>query len=133
MPELLAHLWGDYVLQTERMALRKTVSWKWAVYHATAYTLPFLFLTQNVYSLAVIWGTHVVIDRLAVARKLVVWRNAWDIRSTGEVLNATTGFSEKIPVWLSFWLIVIVDNTLHLTINHWAIRMLPLLLGRFSA
>lgn len=125
MPELLAHLWGDYVLQTERMALRKTISWRWATIHAATYTLPFFFLTHDVKSLLTIFLTHVVIDRLALARKLVVWRNAWDIRSSGQSLSETTGFSEKIPAWLAFWLTVIVDNTLHLTINHWAIHYLP--------
>jgi hypothetical protein len=125
MPELLAHLWGDYVLQTERMALRKTISWRWATIHAATYTLPFFFLTHDVKSLLTIFLTHVIIDRLALARKLVVWRNAWDIRSSGQSLSETTGFSEKIPAWLAFWLTVIVDNTLHLTINHWAIHYLP--------
>jgi hypothetical protein len=130
MPELLAHLWGDYALQTERMALRKTVSWGWATIHAATYTLPFFFITLDARSLFVIFITHVVIDRLAIARRLVIWRNVWDIRGSGESFNATTGFSEKIPAWLAFWLTVIVDNTLHLTINHWAIHHLPRLLER---
>ncbi len=130
MPELLAHLWGDYALQTERMALRKTVSWRWATIHAATYTLPFFLITSEAWSLFVIFITHVVIDRWALARRLVVWRNAWDIRSSGESLNTTTGFSEKIPAWLAFWLMVIVDNTMHLTINHWAIHHLPRLLER---
>jgi hypothetical protein len=125
MPELLAHLWGDYVLQTERMALRKAISWRWATIHAACYTLPFLFITLDLGSLFVIFSTHVVIDRLALARRLVMCRNAWDLVGRGDNLNATTGFSEKIPAWLAFGLMVIVDNTIHLTINHWAIHYLP--------
>ena len=63
MEQLLAHLVGDYVLQTSHMAEHKIRSWPVAAVHAITYCLPFLFITLSLPALAVIGGTHAVIDR----------------------------------------------------------------------
>lgn len=123
---LLAHLAGDYIIQTDWMAQEKTRRWWPAVAHALTYGLPFLFLTQSPAALAVITGTHLVIDRYRLARH-ICWvktlaspkryRRPWtECRATG--------FPPDMPVWLSTWLMIIVDNTVHIAINAAAITWL---------
>ena len=68
----LAHLVGDYLLQSHWMATEKTKRWWPAAAHALTYGLPFLLITQSPLALAVIVGTHAVIDRYRLARH-VVW------------------------------------------------------------
>lgn len=70
--QLLAHLVGDYCLQSDWMALQKTKSWKAALAHAATYTLPFLLITRAPLALAVILGTHALIDHYRLAR-YVCW------------------------------------------------------------
>lgn len=69
---LLAHLVGDYLIQSDWMAKQKLVRWWPAVAHGVTYTLPYLFVTQNPWALLIIGGTHIVIDRYRLA-KYVVW------------------------------------------------------------
>lgn len=38
---ILAHLIGDYVLQSHVMATRKSASWRWAFIHAAFHGLSF--------------------------------------------------------------------------------------------
>lgn len=122
MSELLAHLIGDYVLQNHWMANTKTRSWVAALVHAALYTLPFFFLTQDVLALAVICGTHAVIDRYRLAS---YWVNFWGVGVEGKVvpffryMRGVYGQPvEPAPPFLGVWLLIIVDNTIHLTINH---------------
>lgn len=35
-----------------------------------------------------------------------------------------TGYPPGVPDWLAFWLLIVADNTLHLTINYAALRWL---------
>jgi hypothetical protein len=69
---LLAHLVGDYLLQSDWMATEKTRRWWPAVVHGAVYSLPFLLVTRSPWALLVIGGTHVVLDRFRVA-KYVIW------------------------------------------------------------
>jgi len=69
---ILAHLFGDYVLQSDWMATHKTKSVGACLAHAVAYTLPFAFLTQDWAALLFISSTHFVIDHWRLAR-YVVW------------------------------------------------------------
>lgn len=116
MPELLAHLFGDYVLQSHVMAMRKTSSWKWASIHAMLYCLPFLVLTQSPLTLLIIGGTHAVIDRYRLAAKWCQW---YGVGHPG-LWHRGEGF-EAPPPFLGVWLTIIVDNTAHLLINHLAL------------
>jgi hypothetical protein len=125
MGQLLAHLVGDYILQTDRMATKKTSSWAWALFHAIAYGLPFLLLQPSRLAFAVIVLTHAVIDRYRLARFVVAAKNSvtdWDRR--GEFFKSPTGYSPEAPAWLATWLLIIADNTLHLCINYGALRWL---------
>lgn len=169
MPELLCHLVGDYVLQNHWMANRKTSSWLAALVHASFYTLPFLFLTRDPLALAIIGGTHAVIDRYRLAK---VWVDFWGVgvegrvigtimRARGYVLGEVAIKPDLVetrwvrrgaivwsehhpeemrtkemdgyllahsaprvadaPPFLGVWLLIIVDNTMHLCINHAAL------------
>jgi hypothetical protein len=123
---LLAHLVGDYLIQSDWMANEKTQRWWPAVAHGVTYTLPYALITQSPLALAVIAGTHIVIDRYRLARH-VVWaknllapsryRHPWS-----ECVG--TGYHQDRPAWMAVWLMIIADNTLHLAINAAAVLWL---------
>lgn len=125
--ELIAHLIGDYVLQSDWMAQEKVRSWLVAVIHATVYSLPFLLLCDPSWAaLAVIVGTHAVIDRLRLAKYVCYAKNFlapssywYDWADCKD-----TGYNKNRPVWMAVWLLIIADNTIHITINHFALLYL---------
>lgn len=119
MLELLAHLVGDYVLQSQPMADRKVTDIRWALVHATAYTLPFLLLTQDLQRLAVIALTHALIDRYRIASRWVAWYGT-GTRSSG-IWSRWNVSTDPVPPFLSVWLTIIVDNTFHIIVNHFAL------------
>lgn len=116
---LLAHMVGDYVIQSDKMAVAKTSSWRWALLHGFFYTLPFLVVTQSWAALAVIGGTHVVIDRFRLARH-VIWAKE-QVLPGGHRLPfrevRATGYQEEKLAWMAVWLMIAVDNTMHIAIN----------------
>lgn len=136
MPELLCHLVGDYVLQNHWMATNKVREWFPALVHALLYSLPFLLLTDSHAAMAIIFGTHLLIDRFRLAR---LWVEFWGVGNTGDLwwciehdrlpweghwaCTRLEHPKERAPDWLSVWLLIIVDNTLHLTINHFALKL----------
>ena len=65
---ILAHLVGDYLIQSDWMASEKTKKWWPAIAHGITYTLPYALVTQSLLALAVIAGTHVIIDHYRLAR-----------------------------------------------------------------
>lgn len=147
MSELILHLLGDYVLQSDWMANNKTKSSVAAGCHALVYSLPFLLLSPSWLAFAVILGTHFLIDRFRLARFVVWGKNclgspswlrmmAWgDLhpRATTDTPEfcrlrwsncSSTGYPSDTPAWLAVWLLIAADNTLHLAINHAALRWL---------
>lgn len=128
--QLVAHAVGDYILQSDWMATEKTKQNAAAAAHAITYTVPFLFLTRSPAALAVILGTHFVIDRWRLARYVVWAKNLlcpywmlWDVNMTWQACKAT-GYSPERPPWLAVWLLIIADNTLHVLCNGLALRFL---------
>jgi hypothetical protein len=123
---LLAHLVGDYLLQSDWMASEKTKHWWPAVAHALTYGLPFLLATQSALALAVIVGTHVVIDHYRLARHVAWLKNQVAPRAfrLAWVDCKATGYGPETPEWRAVWLMIIVDNTIHLAINSAAITWL---------
>ena len=116
---LLAHLVGDYLLQSHWMACEKTKRWWPAVAHAATYTVPYVFVTQSVWALLTIGVTHAVIDRYRLAKHVVWFKNQLapkSFRPTWEDSKGA-GYPSDTPVWMSTWLMIIADNTLHLLIN----------------
>ena len=122
---LILHLFGDYVLQTDRMATEKTSQSRMALLHAMVYSFPFLIvLDLNIAAFLTIFLSHAVIDRYRLARYVVFAKNkCHDPQLQWEDCRAT-GFHKSRPEWLAVWLLIIVDNTLHLTINYLAVSYL---------
>ncbi len=150
----IAHLVGDYCLQSDWMATVKTQKNAPAFLHALTYTLPFLCLTFSWKALLFIGVTHFLIDRFRLARYLCWAKNflapKWievvtgkvGIRDdqTGKLLgfeNTTelirnhpwaecegTGYHKDRPAWLTVWLLIITDNCIHLFCNAAALRWL---------
>ena len=119
--QLVAHAVGDYLLQSEWMATEKIKRSFAAFVHCIFYILPFLFITQNPYTLAIIGGTHFFIDRWQMARYVVWIKNAPWPGSASWSECSKTGFDPKTEPWLAGWLVIIVDNIIHILINGLAI------------
>lgn len=184
MTQLLAHLFGDYVLQNHWMALNKTQRWWPAIVHATLYMLPFLIVFVNgaaIYErwqdtsrdsqivfkfeqdpddpfhsttwrtiypptkwertwdvirpyclpFFLMWSTHLLIDRFRLARLWTewygvgcsgtLWRRRYLATPVTRILQVTPTDPNpnwvEAPDWLKTWLLIIVDNTIHLTVN----------------
>lgn len=119
----LAHFIGDYVLQSDWMAVNKTSRWWPAIAHAGTYGLPFLLLTQDPWALSIIVGTHLVIDRYRLARHVIWVKNFVGPRGSNPPWKScsATGFAPNRPQWLTVWLMIITDNTIHITINSLAL------------
>lgn len=112
----LAHMVGDYVIQSDWMACEKVHRWWPAVVHGVTYGLPFLLVTQSVAALLVIVGTHIVIDRYRLARHVVWFKNQFAPKEFRPGHTAT-GYGPDCPVWLATPLMIIADNVLHMLIN----------------
>lgn len=119
MEQLLLHLLGDYVLQNDWMAQNKTKSWLPAAVHALAYSLPFLLLQPSWWAWLVILSTHYLIDRYRLALYYIRLYNRVPASEEGYF-----GYHQDKPAYMAFWLMVIIDNTLHLCINYAALRCL---------
>ncbi len=124
MEQLLLHLVGDYVTQTDYMAKNKTTDIKVAFLHSVVYTLPFWVLTNSITAILVMLITHAIIDRYRLA-KFIIFSKNW-ITDTSLKWDdcKDTGFPSSTPVWLAVWLMIITDNTIHLVINYFALKML---------
>lgn len=133
--QLVAHAVGDYVLQSDWMANEKTKRSVAALAHVVTYALPFLFLRPSLTALAVIVGTHFVIDRWRLAR-FVCWaknflapRASYQPDVPGPSAQAWsncagTGYPSERPPFLAVWLLIIADNIMHVLINGAALRWL---------
>lgn len=153
MEQLILHMVGDYLTQSHWMAENKTKRFLPAAIHATVYSLPFLLLSISWAAFAVILITHFFIDRYRLARVVVYGKNIilglWIKRGVLPVPKSpspefdavvqehyhdtprwmwsnceSTGYPKEVPAWLSVWLLIAADNTLHLAINYCAIRWL---------
>jgi hypothetical protein len=127
--QLFCHVIGDYVLQSHWMATNKTKSSRVALYHVLTYALPFLFLRPSLLAMVVIVGSHFLIDRYRLARFVVAFKNLFfsspaEYERQSKELDMATGFPKDCPPWLAVWLLIIVDNCLHVLINGLALRYL---------
>lgn len=115
----LAHFIGDYLLQSDWMALEKTKHWWPAIVHAVTYGLPFLIVTRSIPALAVIVITHAIIDHYRLARHVVWAKNLLapkEYRYPWRECKAT-GYHQSRPPFMAVWLMIIADNTMHNIIN----------------
>lgn len=152
MIQLILHLIGDYVTQSDWMANNKTKKTWPALCHSVIYSLPFLFLKPSVLAFSIILGTHFLIDRFRLARFVVWAKNAFlcprkelaraahesaaGVEFCGPLPDLTpydkyrwsncfgTGYPSETPAWLAVWLLIAADNTLHLAINYFSLACL---------
>jgi hypothetical protein len=125
--QILAHLVGDYLLQSHWMATAKTSRNLPAALHAVCYGLPFLLLRPSPQAWAIIVWSHFVVDRWRLARHVVWVKNLLAPaveRRWAWVQCRHTGYPPDTPVWLATGLLIVADNTLHLLINAAALRWL---------
>jgi len=122
MTQLLLHLIGDYITQSDWMAITKGRSHFAALCHATVYSLPFLLIGSPA-AVLVIWASHFFVDRYRLARYVVFAKNfiggppypVWDD-------CRVTGYPSERPMWFAFWLLLIADAVIHLSVNYAALR-----------
>lgn len=125
---ILLHFVGDYLIQSHYMATEKVNRFAPAFWHALTYTLPFLLVTHSVWALLVIGLTHLVIDRYRLVKHLIWAKNhlaplnypqpAWaEAKGNG-------GFALSVPPFMAIWLMIIVDNLIHVLINSAALTWL---------
>lgn len=119
---LLAHLVGDYVTQSHWEASEKTKSNLPAISHALKYTAAFVPITRDVKALAIIGGTHFILDRYRLAHHVnwVVNQGA-PKRFRYKFDKATQGAPVELSEGLATALTILTDNTMHLLINHYAL------------
>src|SRR5690348_16822885 len=73
MEQLLCHIFGDYILQSDYLALNKSKrSWPCLV-HVLLYTSVFLLLTTSWKALLIIGGVHFILDRFPVIIRRLIW------------------------------------------------------------
>jgi len=120
--QLVAHAIGDYILQSEWMASNKARQSLAAAVHALLYTVPFLLLTTSPSALGVIAGVHFLIDRWALARYVIWLKNRPWPGSRSWVECRATGYPPETPGYMAGWLLVIVDNVLHVITNGLALQ-----------
>jgi Protein of unknown function (DUF3307) len=122
---LICHMVGDYVLQTDAMAQRKTRDSLWCAFHALTYGMVFLVVRPSPAALVVVIVTHFLIDRFRLARYVIAVKNATTDPANARAFFASpTGYLAETPPWMAVWLFIACDNTLHVAINAAALMFL---------
>ena len=112
----ILHFVGDYLLQNDWMAQEKTKNWFPCFVHCLLYSLPFGLVLWKSPFIWLVFGSHFLIDRYRLAQywiRLVNWK--WD--------GDNFGYSDEKPKWMSVWLLIIVDNTMHVVLNSLSIYL----------
>ena len=148
MEQLLVHIFGDFYLQSDWMALNKSKKTIPCLVHVLIYTSCFLVLTLSWKALLVIGVTHFLLDRFHTPMKRFIWLRGHlnpklDYPEYGKC--DTTGYYDDSPYntvkptsgdgsterfhkprlfGISIWLYIIHDNWMHLFINYMALKYL---------
>ena len=149
MEQLLVHIFGDFLIQSDYMAMNKSKrSWPCLI-HVLLYTSCFLLLTTSWKALLVIGITHFILDRWPIIlKRLIWWKNHLNpnfsfapfrmCNMTGyfdNIQNEIEGnmHSQWNSKWMehnarfnyiTIWLYIITDNFFHLFINYMALKYL---------
>jgi hypothetical protein len=114
---VLGHLWGDYMLQTEYMAMEKTNDCVICWIHCLIYTTVVILFTQIFHPLFLlaVFISHFLIDWFSLGEKWLKLIKGRDFTKTN-----------KGSIYVSFSTLVyaVVDNTMHLTIMAIALILL---------
>lgn len=103
-----------------------------AALHCFIYTLPFFFILDlTIWAALFIFTTHWFIDHYRLAKYVIMAKNKLYVNRTEE--NAKRyhkdnidgfGFPKGTPEYIGFMVLIIVDNTMHLVCNYFAIMYL---------
>jgi len=143
---LLCHFVGDYIFQSDWMAMNKSKKTLNCLVHCILYTACFLILTLSWKALLFIGVTHFIFDRFPIIIKRLIWlKNHINPELSFPPFRFcdTTGYyddskyntepaSELSERWwgkprlfiVTIWLYIITDNTLHLICNLIALTLL---------
>ena len=126
--QLVLHGIGDYIIQSNWMAINKTKSIIPAMTHGFVYSLPFISLHPSYLALFVIFFTHSIIDRYDLARYVIWVKNQMitpvPFHDPQWSICRATGYSPDVPHFLAVWLKIICDNLIHVIINGLALKYL---------
>ena len=146
MTQILAHIFGDFILQSDWMALNKSKRSIPCLVHVLIYTACFLLLTTSWKALLVIGATHFFFDRFHTPLKRLLWVK----NHIGPTMQYppyeycnSTGYFDDSPYntkqadesmikqfgkprhfFITIWIYIIIDNFCHLFINYMALRYL---------
>jgi hypothetical protein len=111
---LILHLFGDYILQNDKMAFEKkkktTKGFWYCIWHCLLYTIPFLLIT-NYIGAFLIFLSHFLIDRYNIIQYFIKIKN-------GTKNTNNFGYSESVNKRLACVLFTLHDNIIHLIINY---------------
>ena len=148
MEQLLVHIFGDFVCQSDWMALNKSKRTIPCLVHVLIYTACFLILTTSWKALLVIGVTHFLLDRFHTPMKRFIWLRGHlnptltypeygkcdttgyydDSLYNSKKFTSGDGSTElyhKPRIFgISIWLYIVHDNFLHLVINYMALKYL---------
>lgn len=134
MNQLLLHILGDYFLQSDWIALNKSKKSLQCLIHCIIYTIPFLVLTQSIWALLFIFGSHFIFDRFSLVKYIIWLKNhlnptfsyyPFDKCSvTGYYDDWNSSNVDSRPKFITTWLYIISDNSVHLACNLFALTFL---------
>ena len=154
MEQLLCHLFGDFALQTDWMAMNKSKKSFNCLVHVLIYTACFLLITTSWKALLVIGITHFILDRWHFILRRLIWlKNHFPLGYPPYAYCNTTGYYDDSPYntnsmvdyinhfpngkhwiltcfgkprhfFITIWIYIVIDNLCHLTINYLAIKYL---------
>jgi len=120
-PQIIAHIIGDYFLQNDYLATRKNKNSWVCLFHSLFYILPFvLFFSEKSYLVFfIIAFSHFIIDRFSLAKYLNRWKNLY---RKSEACPYTGMGKDRIE-GVNWFVYIVMDNTLHVVINAWALSL----------
>lgn len=148
---LLCHFIGDFLLQTDWMAMNKGKKTFNCLVHVLIYTACFTVLTLSWKALLFIAVTHFMFDRFPIIiKKLIYWKNHFPTMMYPDFKYCdTTGYYDDSPynskkaenddftkAWMplafgaprhffiTVWLYIVTDNVLHLICNLIALTLM---------
>lgn len=150
---LLCHFVGDYILQSDWMAMNKNKSTLHCLVHCLLYTSCFLLLTFSWKALLFIFVTHFIVDRFPIIVKRLIWfknhlnpslsyvpfgfcdtTGYWDDSpyntkrlstvDDNEIRSIEEKWGKPRHFFVTVWLYIVTDNTLHLICNLIALTLL---------
>ena len=132
MIQLLLHLFGDFIVQNDYVALNKKKNtlkgWLYCTFHCVTYSFPFLLITdwKAVIGICI---SHFIIDKTNIVAYFCAWRNNVHNppelkRKYGNYDISNFGFQLHRPFAITIWLLIFTDNTFHLILNYLFIKYL---------